>query len=140
VQQDLHQPPMRSVSWSHTGALLRNKKILQQCEQEYFQNTGFSEYEMPDATSAGDLTNDELFEALRACKGLALRNEIYANDNSDKSSLPYSASTSTVEIRLLQPKDQNKHASFFVIPTESVSYGYERNPADPRITQTLVLE
>lgn len=140
VAEDLHQPPVRTVSWFHTGAFLRNKKIIHQCETEYFQNTGFNEYNIPDALLPDGLTTDELREAYRACKGLPLRSEVYGNDDSDKSLFPYSASQSTVEIRLMQPKDKNRYASFLIVPSESVSYNYDRNPSDPRISQSFTLE
>lgn len=140
VEEDLHQPPVRTVSWFHTGAFLGKDKILHQCKSEYFKNGLFNEYDLPEPFIADDLTAEELREALRACKGLPLRSEVYANDNSPLSKYPYSASQSAFEIRLIQPKQDNKYASFLVIPSESVSYGYERNPADPRISHSFVLE
>lgn len=140
VEEDLHQPPVRTVSWFHIGAYLRRKKILHQCENEYFSNGDFAEYDLPEPIIEDDLSSQELREAYRACKGLPLRRETYAEDNTDKSTYPYSASQSTVEIRRIQLQGQNKHASFLVIPSESISYGYERNPADPRIGHSYVLE
>lgn len=140
VEEDLHQPPVKTVSWFHTGAYLRNEKILHQCESEYFSNGHFTEYDLPEPVFEDDLSAQELREAHRACKGIPLRTEIYAEDDTDKSAFPYSASQSTVEIRRVQPIEQNKYASFLVIPSESVSYGYERNPADPRIEHSYVLE
>ena len=146
VEEQHHQPPVRSVSWFHTGAFLRNNKILHQCKDEYFENLAFQEYDFPEPTFADqrgnpiNLTTDELREAMRTCKGLSLRSEVYADDNSDKSMLPYSASQSAYEIRLVQPKGDNKFASFLLVPSESISYGYDRNPADPHISQSFVLE
>lgn len=140
VEEDLHQPPVRSVSWFHTGAYLRKEKILHQCESEYFKNKDFNEYNIPEPLITDDLSAYELREAYRACKGLPLRSEMYANDDSDKSAFPYSASQSTVEIRLIQPKDKNKYASFLIVPSESISYNYDRNPVDPRISQSFVLD
>ncbi|HEY3388733.1 MAG TPA: toxin TcdB middle/C-terminal domain-containing protein, partial [Prolixibacteraceae bacterium] len=147
VDETLHQPPVRSVSWSHTGAYFGLEKILNQCKAEYFRNSLFEEYPMPEPVlgldNFGNTVNfsaDELREALRACKGLSLRSEVYANDNSVKSPFPFSASQSSYEIRLVQPKGDNKYASFMVIPSESISYGYEREPADPGISQSFVLD
>ncbi len=140
VEEDLHQPPVRTVSWFHTGAFLGKDKILHQCKSEYFKNGLFNEYDLPEPFIADDLTAEELREALRACKGLPLRSEVYANDNSPRSKNPYSATQSTFEIRLIQPKQDNKYASFLIIPSESISYGYERNPDDPRISHSFVLE
>ena len=140
VDEVLHQPPVRSITWFHTGALLKNKKILHQCQSEYFKNDAFDEYDFPEPQIPDLLSNDELKEVYRACKGMPLRNEVYADDASDKSLFPYTASQSTVEIRLMQPKGDNKYASFLIIPSETISYNYDRNPADPRISQSFILE
>jgi RHS repeat-associated protein len=140
VAEEFHQPPVRTVSWFHTGAFLTKDKILHQCKTEYFQNSEFAEYDLPEPVLPDDLTNDELDEALRALKGTSLRTEIYADDDSPLSSKPYSVSNSTFEIRRVQSRFNNKHAAFLVIPSESVSYLYERNPADPHISHAIIIE
>jgi RHS repeat-associated protein len=145
VEERFHQPPVKAVSWFHTGAFLRNDKILHQCQEEYFKNEAFVEYDMPGPTFADrhgnpiSLTIDELREAMRACKGLSLRSEVFADDNTDKSPFPYAASQASYEIRLLQPKGKNKFSSFLVIPSESIGYNYDRNPADPHASHNFVL-
>ena len=140
VEESLHQPPVRTVSWFHTGGFLHNDRLLHQCQNEYFQNTVFAEYDLPQPVVPQDLSIDELREALRACKGIPLRSEVYADDASDQQNVPYSASQSAYDIRLVQPRSENSFASFLVVPSESVSYGYDRNPADPRVSQSFVLE
>lgn len=140
VEEPLHQSPVRTISWFHTGAMLRNKKIIHQCEAEYFKNGDFDEYAFPEPELPEGLNPTELREAFRACKGVPLRTEVYADDGTDKSSYPYSASQSSVEVRLVQPQGENSYASFQVLSSESASYSYDRNPSDPRITQSFVLE
>ena len=140
VEETLHQPPVRTVSWFHTGAYLGNKKILHQCASEYFSHDDFAEYDLPEPAFDDDLSLQELKEAYRACKGLLLRTEIYAEDGTGRSAYPYSASQSSAEIRRVQPRGPNRHASFLPVPSESIAYGYERNPADPRIAHSYVLE
>ena len=139
VEEQFHQPPIRMVSWFHTGAFLGGKRILHQCREEYFQNTTFAEYELPEPQLPVGLSVEEVVEAARACKGLPLRSEVYADDGTDQSPLPYSASQSAFEVRLMQPQGENRFASFLVVPTESISYGYDRNSADPRVSQSFVL-
>src|SRR5262249_55798000 len=39
----------------------------------------------------------------------------------------------------LQPQGPNRHAVFFVHPSETIDYHYERNPADPRTSHELTL-
>src|SRR5207237_6693313 len=96
--------------------------------------------DLPEPFIAGDLSAGELREALRACKGLPLRSEVYAADDSALSGKPYYALQSAFTIRMIQPKQDQPYASFLVLPSETISYGYERNPADPRINHSLVLE
>src|SRR5262249_23765024 len=130
VAEEFHQPPVKTISWFHTGAFLGRDKILHQLRDEYFQNDEFAEYDLPEPAIASDLPSEELREALRALKGLLLRSEAYAEDNSPLSGAPYSATSLTVEVRIIQPKADNHFASCLVVPSESIFYGYERNPAD----------
>lgn len=140
VEEELHQPPVRTVSWFHTGVYLNRETILHNCEEEYFQNAGFDEYEFPQALIRDDLSAKELREACRALKGLPLRTEVYADDDSPVSRVPFSATQSNVEIRRIQPNRANRYAVFQVVPSESISYAYERNASDPRISHTFALE
>ena len=148
VEEDLHQPPVRTVSWFHTGAYVRKEKIEEQYKTEYFQNALFTEYELPapeiNATLPDNtlhvLSPAEIREAYRALKGLILRSEVYANDNSTKKDIPYSAAESAYTVRIIQPKAGNKFASFLLVPSQSISYDYDREPADPRVAHSYMLE
>lgn len=140
VEEDLHQPPVRTISWFHTGAFIRSQKILHQLESEYFINNAFAEYHIPEPVLPNELNNEEIREAYRACKGLPLRVETYANDNTPQANFPYSTSQSTIQLDLVQPAADNPFASFLVTPAESVSYHYDRNPADPRIDHSFTLQ
>ncbi|HEX4875133.1 MAG TPA: toxin TcdB middle/N-terminal domain-containing protein, partial [Chitinophagaceae bacterium] len=140
VEETLHQAPVKTISWFHTGAYLRHKKILHQYEEEYFKNNSFAEYSLPDIIMPAGLTSEELREAYRACKGSLLRTEVYANDNLPESIYPFSATESNLEIRLVQPKEENNHAVFQLLPAESVGYSYDRAPDDPRIAHSFILE
>ncbi|RYG54339.1 MAG: insecticidal toxin complex protein, partial [Chitinophagaceae bacterium] len=140
AEEIFHQPPVRTVSWFHTGAWLRNTSIIHQYKEEYFQNTQLIEYDLPDAVIPAGLSAEEIREAYRACKGLPLRVEVYANDNLAESIFPFTAAGSTAVIKIVQPRAFNKHAVFLVAAAESISYGYDRNPADPRISHSFILE
>ncbi|PTQ98228.1 RHS repeat-associated protein [Mucilaginibacter yixingensis] len=140
VEADLHQPPVKAISWFHTGAYLMNEKLLHQCQSEYFKNPAFTEYEIPEPILPDNLSPDELHEALRACKGLTLRTEVYSADGSAQQDFPYNAAQTNIEIKLVQPRNGQQYASFLVVPSESISYSYERNPADPSIAQTFTLD
>ena len=161
----LHQEPVISRSWNHTGAFLRNDIILDQFEEDYWYKEMkrqliikviHKETKLPnakiilapgiDASVLDNLSSQEHREALRACKGMSLRSEIFARDaikyeNADealkKELIPFSVGTHNCVIELLQPKGKNKHAVFVVKESEAITYNYERNIDDPRIAHNL---
>lgn len=164
VDATLHQEPVVSKTWFHTGAFMNREKILNQFAHEYWyeemNRQGFAvahqEVALPNArliaasgidpTLIDRLSTQEWQEALRACKGMNLRSEVFARDAADygntpearqKELTPYTVATHNCEIELIQPKGKNKHAIFAVRESEAIMYSYERNPADPRIAHNL---
>jgi YD repeat-containing protein len=147
-----HVPPVRTVTWFHTGAFIDEDRISQHMAHEYFGAP--AEALLPDTILPNGallpngsrdrtvlLTTDELREAVRTLKGFILRQEIYAEDGSAKAALPYTVSERNYAIECLQPRgSDNRHAVFFAHPREIIDYHYERNPNDPRIGHSLVLE
>lgn len=179
-----HQPPVLTKTWFHTGAFLDRERILSQFSQEYwsalFKNNGFSttatEYALPDAViipnpklsvfSINQLSAAEWREALRACKGMVLRQEIFGLDASKRiadeklahsyadndpafitfkaaaletEQIPFSVATHNCLIELLQERGINKYAAFLVKESEAINYVYERQATDPRIAHTLTI-
>jgi RHS repeat-associated protein len=164
VEKDLHQEPVVSKTWFHTGAFLLRDKILNQFAHEYWYEEmtrqGFTvvnhEVPLPEAriipapgvsnTEVDQLSGEEWQEALRACKGMMLRSEVFAHDapaigateDQIKTQLtPYSVATQNCLIELLQPKGKNRYAIFVVKESEAITYNYERNTGDPRIAHNL---
>ncbi|WP_317851486.1 SpvB/TcaC N-terminal domain-containing protein [Neobacillus bataviensis] len=165
VDKNLHQEPVVTKRWFHTGAFVGRENLLNPFAHEYWYEEmarqGFddvSNYEanLPDAQIIAapglspalidHLNAQEWREALRACKGQGLRSETFAldspilgakSDQIKKQLTPYSVATHNCIIELLQPKGQNKHAIFVVKEREAINYSYERNTEDPRITHTL---
>ena len=149
-EQELYQPPIKTITWFHTGAAIERGRILSQCEREYF--TGFAEKRLAEPEIDPGLTAEEWREAARACKGMTLRQETYELDVDalDRSGehIPvrlFSAVTHNCNIRCLQPKGTNPHAVFLVTEVEAISYHYELDlrsrplEPDPRIFHTLNL-
>lgn len=164
VDKSLHQEPVTTKSWFHTGTFLSRKKILNQFAHEYWyeemNRQGFTvnNLEMPlpdarllaapglDASLINHLSFEEWQQALRACKGMGLRSEVFTKDaplvgatltQRQKELTPYSVATHNCVIELLQPKGQNQHAIFVVKESEAITYSYDRNMEDPRIAHTL---
>jgi RHS repeat-associated protein len=139
--QPVPQSPVRTRTWYHTGAFLRGDTILRQFAADYWHNPVAAKAMLPDAvieTADGYvLTPDEAREAARACKGMLLRREVYADDGTPAAATPYSVEEANCHIRLLQPKLGARYATFLNHASETVSYHYERDPADPRIEHEL---
>ena len=165
--EELYQKPELTKTWFHTGAFLDRERILMHFKDEYWlaeYNSAFSNdpltiqepelvdtrviasSKIQDSEVISNLTADEWREALRACKGMTLRQEVFALDaptsgateeDLQKQMTPYSIATHNCLIQLLQPRNENPHGVFIVTESEAISIHYERNPNDPRIAHTL---
>jgi RHS repeat-associated protein len=163
--QTLYQPPVKTSTWFHTGAFIDERQILSHYAEEYFPNSlvasrpelaptlrSFKENELPEPDFADtDLSVDEWREALRACKGTPLRQEIYELDvdslkqGIEKPVRLFSTTYHNCHIDRLQQQGINQHAVFLVTESEAISYHYELDlrtagvKPDPRVTHTLNL-
>jgi RHS repeat-associated protein len=161
----LYQPPIKTVTWFHAGAWLGGERILSQYEDEYFPRWfealdpratnvlgTFRENALPEPDlQPDDLTADELREAIRACKGMPLRQEIYELDadalerGEQRPVKLFSAAYHNAHIRRLQPQQPNRHAVFLVTESEVITYHYELDlrpttlAPDPRVAHILNL-
>ena len=140
VERVLHQTPMLVKTWFHTGFYLGKDHILGQYQHEYFTAPTLEDINLGQPELPEDLTAAEWREALRACKGIALRREVYGLDGTEAEARPYSIAQTTCEIKNIQPKGDNRYAVFQVINSASLSLQLDRNPEDPRISHSLVLE
>jgi len=161
----LYQPPVKTVTWYHTGAFFDREHILSSFADEYFPNWfeaenpgqtnvlgSFRENDLPEPDLATDeLSAEEWQEALRACKGMLLRQETYELDidalalDEHKPVKIFFTAYHNCHIRRLQPRMENRHAVFLVTESESITYNYELDlrqsslTPDPRIAHTLNL-
>src|SRR5690606_33143358 len=84
-------------------------------------------------------------EAVRALAGRVLRTEVYAVDGTpfegnELRQRPYAVTEANYEVRRVQVRGPNRHAVFLAHDRESLTHHYERNPLDPRVAHTAVLE
>jgi RHS repeat-associated protein len=160
----LYQPPVKTITWFHTGAFIDRQRIINQFQEEYFPNWldqanlssdedySFSERALPEPDMPHfDLNTSEWREALRACKGMTLRQEVYELDVDaleQGRQVPvklFTAAAHNCQIRRIQPRARNPHAVFMVTESEALTYHYEMDLSgptvrpDPRIAHTLVL-
>jgi RHS repeat-associated protein len=161
----LYQPPVKTITWFHTGAYLDRERILSHFKHEYFPTwfeklrsgqtkvlREFEENDLPEPDlNALDLTTEEWREALRACKGMPLRQEVYELDavamekDEQRPVKLFFSIYHNCHIERLQPMEANQHAVFLVTESEAITYNYELDltgedvTPDPRIAHTLNL-
>jgi RHS repeat-associated protein len=157
VDRAFSVPPVLTKTWFHTGVFLGNGYVSRHLANEYYREPAPPHADGKDPLAAmllddtilpDFLTAMEAREACRALKGTMLRQEIYALDEKEESSRPYSVAESNATIVTLQPRGCNLHGVFFTHPRESVTFHYERKLyevdgcryADPRASHNLTLE
>ncbi len=138
VEAGLHQPPVLTRTWFHTGAAMANDG---QAEfDDYFTTPAAGENWPPQTTLPSGLSPHGRQEALRACKGTLVRKEVYAlDDDAVRREIPYLVEQHRCTVQSLQPKGGNRHGVFHSHQSEVLTWHYERNTADPRISHQLTL-
>jgi len=143
------------VSTGTKDTRIPQERILSQYEGEYFPPdvpNGFREHVLPEPVLAETLTPDERREALRACKGSVLRQEVYELDldaldtrGEHRPVRLFTTAFHNCDIQCLQPRGTNLHAVFLVTESEAITYHYDLDlraggPApDPRVAHTMNL-
>jgi len=153
IDDSSYVPRVLTRSWFHVGAYLERGRLSSYFaglldssdEGEYYREPGLSDAQaakrlLDDTLLPDGLSVDEEREACRALKGALLREEVFALDGSVKQPHPYSVREQNYGIVCMQPRGPNALGVFFTHPRESITYGYERNPADPRTSHELTLE
>jgi RHS repeat-associated protein len=137
--------PILTRTWFHTGVADERQRISGLFAAEYYREPGLTDAEaarllLDDTALPPGLTAEEEREACRALKGAMLRQEVYGLDGSAQATTPYSVGEQNLTLQLLQPRQGQRHAVFFVHPREVLTFHYERDAADPRLTHGLTLE
>jgi len=159
IDEAAHVLPVLTKTWYHTGAYLGRDRISSffagmadvSDVGEYYREPAWRDDDVEAAKRILDDTNlppglsiEEDHEACRALKGSLLRREIYALDGTTTEAYPhghpYIVTEQNFAIQRTQPKGGNRYAVFLAYPVEALSYHYERNSLDPRITHSVTLE
>ena len=147
--QQSWSPPVLTRSWFHTGAFTDAQAVTQQYLSEYWtepelqapgREADAAAMRLPDTVLPDGLDAYEIQEAYRALKGNALRVEVYAEDGSPAAANPYTVTEQNFTVRCLQNMGGNRHAVFYVHPREALSFDYERNGNDPRVSHEITLQ
>ena len=141
LDKNLWVPPIYMRSWFITGAYEQTQAICAQYETQFYQGDAqqwrIPIFELETAWSNQDALSVK--QAYAALAGQAIRTEVYAEDHSSVAENPYTVSMSTVQVRLVQPRINGRYCSAMPLTVNELSYAYDRNPEDPRISQNLVL-
>jgi insecticidal toxin complex protein TccC len=140
-QSPFFTAPTLVKTWYHTGAEQANT-LARHYESEYYKGDTAAVL-LPDASIDFGSTGSDaetLRMAQRALKGSVLREELYAEDDSPQQLHPYTVVETRYHLRLSQPKAGERYAVFFRDLQETLTYDYERNPNDPRISHEATLE
>lgn len=133
--------PTLVKTWYHTGAE-QASTLARQYEGEYYKGDEAAVL-LPDTSIdfGSTQSNAEMLRMVqRALMGSVLREEVYAEDSAPQQSHPYTVVETRYYLRLLQPKAGERYAVFFRDLQETLTYDYERNPNDPRISHEATLE
>lgn len=154
TEQAFFQPAVITKTWFHTGAFIGRDRVFHQLQEEYYPQELVTKglitdqgvldvlesHLLPEAPLPTGLNADEWPECLRALKGLPLRQEVYSDEGDEPIRLhPYSVTQYSYDIQRLQSKMEQRHAVFFPLEKEKLSFQYERNPLDPRIAHSMNL-
>jgi RHS repeat-associated protein len=148
----LFQPPIKTVTWLHPGATADPAMFRETYAAESFPArwtaSGFQELAAPPIELPTGLTAAETREALRACAGALLRQEVFELDGGlDTPVRLLSVRATSYAIDLVQPRAGDRHAVLLVTERETITYQHDLAlPAaggivapDPRVAHTLHL-
>ncbi|MBY0444724.1 MAG: virulence protein [Burkholderiales bacterium] len=134
----------RSETWFATGVA----EVDAQLSAEYWQGDAqayppfTSRFTLFDIDKQMDVaitpTADEAYWLQRALKGQVLHRELYGEDGSPESIVPYSVSDHRCQVRMM-PALLNATVSVWVSEIENRSYQYERIANDPQCHQQVIL-
>ncbi len=154
----LYQKPVLTKTWFHTGALGKGEERLHRYREEYWYevyNKSFPdnpismvEAELPDVhlnDPVLSLYGEHFVQALKACRGSKLRQEIFALDASDQPDeaevqlqlKPYTVMLHSCEVQLLQPGLHGGYPVFLIAEREAMTIHYERDETDFRLRHKL---
>jgi RHS repeat-associated protein len=145
AETELFQAPVRTVTWFHTGAWLERERLEVALAEEYHPRGPKDVHDptqllLRDTILPAGLTIQDEREAMRALRGRMLRQEIYAEDQTDRQPLPYLVTEQNFAVQRLQSAAGALHGVFLVHARESVTVHTERTTGDPRVLHELILD
>jgi RHS repeat-associated protein len=142
----LHQPPVLTKTWYHTGSSRNLRDLSNAYVPEYFEHPSLA---IPDLKPLlpGGLEHDEYRQGVRAAKGTPLRSEVYSLDGSPLEHVPYSIAVNRVRVVKRQDSrrepgadnDRGRWAVFQTLERDALTFTLDRKPDDARASESVVL-
>ena len=142
AQSAYRAPPQMTKTWYHTGAWLAEEALEAQYKKEYWAQDPIPYQSRPTSFQYKTKTPnaDDQRESARALHGTVIRTEVYGRDGSPWQESPYTVTETQYEVKQWQQRGSHKYGIFTTHNQESITFDYERNPADPRIEHEFILE
>ncbi len=141
LEQNLWTPPVYTRMWFITGAYEQTPQIWAQYQTQFYKGDT-QQWSIPAFELNALLNNQDaasIRQAYAAMAGALIRTEVYAEDDTVLAQEPYTVSMSTLLVSLIQPRISGLYCSVMTTTVDELNYAYDRNPADPRISQHIVL-
>ncbi|KAF2837324.1 SpvB-domain-containing protein [Patellaria atrata CBS 101060] len=126
----LQRPPIHTKVWYYTGATYETPDVTD----------GFSKPLISSTKLPQNIGVDEHYEVYRAIKGSKAREELYSDDDSDMSSIPFYVREFSYEVRRVQGPQGEHPGVYRVVPRQSSKAHYERNINDPKVEFEFALD
>lgn len=137
VAETDYADPVCVRTWFHNGAVGWERR---RAWDHYAGDAAGATLPGPVIEDLGRFGPDDLAEAYRALAGQVVRTEVYGLDrDGERAAHPYQVTQVNHRVRRLQPKRGEHDPCFAVFASESLTYAYEQDPADPRVTHTFAL-
>jgi len=129
-------------TWFYTGAFEDEPALNAQYAREYFHGDPEEDRDFPGPVFAPPILEGGtrlIRQAYWSLKGKQRRQELYGEDGGPQSETPYTVTEQNYLVTLAASAEK-RYASFLTTDREKLTYTYEREADDPRVTQTYVLE
>lgn len=167
VDTTVHQTPVLTRTWFHTGAGDDQHALVERLRPEHWdarlvadgvEVTVAEPAPAPSRVVAGPGTDPAMLggdstlllrHATRSCRGTVLRREVFGLDaptvgatpaQRQLERTPYSVAARGASVTVLQPPLAGQAAVVAVAENETITTTYEREPADPRVVHTLTVK
>ncbi|KAK5996113.1 Toxin subunit YenB-like protein [Cladobotryum mycophilum] len=138
-----HRPPVHTKIWFYIGLQrIDDATVLPDCyHTDKPQQSPLPASKISTKTLAGRLTADEVRDAYRALSGNQRRQEVFSDDDSPKSTIPYTVAQQTYEVVMHQGVGHDQRYGIFRVNSrEELTSHYEREPNEAKIQHFFTLE